>query len=146
MSRFSQSLTQCLSQHKWTGAHLASLCSTQASTISRYSSGKVAPRPDALPDLLRHFDPPEQAAMLRAFLHDILPEPLTALVEIKLTESATLAEPIATYPAKPQRPDGISDILWAQVCRCAELARDVPEVAAIFAEFDRLIQRRAIQP
>lgn len=33
-----------------------------------------------------------------------------------------------------------------QSLRVAELARDVPEVAAIFAEFDRLIQRRAIQP
>ncbi len=128
------------------GAHHQPLQLRQSRPATRRPAVLPVGDVQALPDLLRHFDPPEQAAMLRAFLHDILPEPLTALVEIKLTESATLAEPIATYPAKPQRPDGISDILWAQVCRCAELARDVPEVAAIFAEFDRLIQRRAIQP
>ena len=42
----------------------------------------------------------------------------------------------------PQRPDGISDALWAQICRVAELARDTPEIAAIFREFDSLIQRQ----
>lgn len=145
MSRFSNVLTDCLKAHTWTESHLATKCGVPQSKINRWACGRTAPKQDSLLVVLPHFDPPEQALLIRAYLHDELPEQFRHLVEITPTNT-NLAEPAGPYAAKPQRPDGISDTLWAQVCRCAELARDVPEVAAIFAEFDRLIQRRAIQP
>jgi hypothetical protein len=86
-----------------------------------------------------------KAGLLVAYTRDITERAAPGLVDVSAI-SSIVSKPVADYLATPKPPEGLSNELLSQVYRVAELARDVPEIAAIFAEFDRLIQRRAINP
>ncbi len=145
MSRFSNTLTDCIALRGWNESQLASLCGIPQSKINRWATGKTAPKADSLLVVLSKFDESQQAKLIRSYLLDELPDAFAHLVNISLADPCIFAEQPTEYLAKPKPPEGLSNELLGQIYRVAELARDVPEIAAIFAEFDRLIQRRAFK-
>ena len=144
MSRFSNALQDALKKRGITESALAAASGVPQSKINRWCLGRTAPKGESLAAVLPQFDAAIQAALCVAYVRDVAESVCPGLLTIAAPESARLAKPASEYNATPRPPEGLSSELLGQVYRVAELARDVPEIAAIFAEFDRLIQRRAI--
>jgi hypothetical protein len=145
MSRFSNALEQALSATGWNASRYAEAGNLHKSRVSRWLSGAIAPEPDSLREIIAPFPDQIKAGLLVAYTRDITERAAPGLVDVSAI-SSIVSKPVADYLATPKPPEGLSNELLSQVYRVAELARDVPEIAAIFAEFDRLIQRRAINP
>lgn len=148
MSRFSQSLSQILTSLRWNQQEFAEKAGTDQSKVSRWLNGTVTPKPDALPAIVKPFDRRDRSALVLAYIRDLLPEELLSLLLIEplaideeLVVPQSLEEQSIRYNPPPEPPEGISKQLLARVYRVAEVARDVPEVEAIFTEFDRLIAK-----
>lgn len=141
MSRFSNSLAQAIDNAGWNASRYCEQGKFNSSRVSRWINGTITPEPESLREIIAPFPAEVAASLLVAYIRDITENTAPGLVQVTTAETASLSEPLATYGKPAGRPDGISDELWSQICRVAELARDVPEIAAIIRELDSLIQR-----